>query len=70
MAVVKGLPVDAGSVSIHHPSNSLDLIVEDKFQFRSLDLVQKYLNGIQKIHPPMKKLSCECALHVTEKSEV
>jgi ABC-type dipeptide/oligopeptide/nickel transport system ATPase subunit len=35
------------SIVIQHPSNSLDPVAEDMFQFRALNLVERPLNVIK-----------------------
>jgi hypothetical protein len=66
MVMMKGLFMEKLFVVVQRPSNSLDSVTRDMFQFRSLKLVHKYLNAIQKGCCFNELLPCECAIHMTQ----
>jgi hypothetical protein len=56
----------------HNPasSNTLDPVVDNIFQFKCLNLVQKHLCDIKRFLWLRELFFCQCALHVAEKLEV
>jgi hypothetical protein len=70
MVMMEDLLMEVVTIIIQHLSNAFDIVVEDIFQFRPLNFIQKRLNSIKKIYWRSELLSCQCALHVIEKPEV
>jgi hypothetical protein len=58
------------SIVIQHPLNAVDPVVKGEFQFRLLKVTQEFLNASKKIFWPGELLSCQCRLHVPERTEV
>jgi hypothetical protein len=49
MVVIEGLLMEVVSIIIQHPSNPVYPVVKDEFQFRLLNLTQKFMNAREKI---------------------
>jgi hypothetical protein len=69
MVIVECVLTEVVSIGIQHPLNPLYPVVKDEFQVRLLNLTRRFLNANKKILWPEELLSCQCSLHVPEKSE-
>jgi hypothetical protein len=50
MVMTDGRFIEMVSIVIQHPSNAVDPMMEDMFQFGSLDFVRIRLTAIKKMH--------------------
>jgi hypothetical protein len=55
---MEGFPMEVVSVILQHPSDRLDPVVEQEFQFRPLNFVKKCPNARKKIVWLAELLSC------------
>jgi hypothetical protein len=70
MVITEGLLMEVISIIIQYSLNPFHPVVKDKFQFRPLNITQKFPNASEKILWPGELLFFECRLHVPEKPEV
>jgi hypothetical protein len=70
MVMTEVLFMEVLSIIIQRSSKSLDPVVEDMFQFRPLNLVQKCVNAVKRIPWSGILLACQYILHTAEKLEV
>jgi hypothetical protein len=70
MVIREGLLIEVVSIFVQHLLNPLYPVVKDEFQFRPLNVTQKFLNTNEKILWPGELLVCQGSLHVPEKPEI
>jgi hypothetical protein len=70
MMIIEGLFMEVVSIVVQLPLNPLYPVVKDEFQFRPPSFTQKFLSASEKALWPGEPLSCQCRLHVPEKSKV
>jgi hypothetical protein len=65
-----GLLVIVVTIVTKHPSDSLNPVLEDAFQFAHLSLLEKYYDRIEKLFWSIKRSSKQSCIHIAKERKI